>query len=725
MSVGAYIVALAYIAAIAVLAGATAVTLRRGLLPGWNGSPARLAEAVLGIAIVVLVAEALGLFGVLTRLGLLTGVMAMAIAARLLTARLPARPAAPAPPAPPVPDWLLGLSLAAAALAVLHWSGGVQDSLAAGIYRQDSAWYHLPLSAGFFQSGDTWSLHFTDPLALTAWLYPQNSELLHAIGMLATENDFLSPLVNLGWLVLALAAGWCVGRPYGLGPATSIATALILDSGMMATQAGNAPSDSAAIFFLLACVALLVNADAMGGGLWGRRSSGALLPAALAAGLAIGTKVSLLAPLAALSIGLVAIAPRRARGRVALIWLAGLFAGGGYWYLRDLLHTGNPLPWLDLGPLPSPDQPELYPRPPHSVADYLDDPGLWPTEFVPRLVTTLGEAWPLVLLAAGAGLAIALRRGHSPLLRMLGCVGVFAAIVYVFIPISASGAEGHPSGFETNLRYLAPALVLGLVLLPLVLPRSRARWIAPMLAGILALNAVTAGDWDLGQVPAGVVWVLALVVAPAGLLALRRRGAARLPAVALAGLVAGMLVLLGYGAQRDYLRDRYVASLAPPADSPGFRASPQWRAIQEWGRGLEEKRIGVVGPPAAYGQYVFYADDLSNRVRYVGTRGAGGAYLPIEDCVDWFSAVNEGAYDYVVVTPATALGPGPVPQESLWTSSDPAAREIVRAGAASVFEIERPLNPRRCDPDRLPPVIRVPGSGFSIPGLTLPPPVEE
>jgi hypothetical protein len=543
--------------------------------------------------------------------------------------------------------------------------------------------------------------------------------------MLATENDFLSPLINLGWLALALGAGWCAGRPYGLGPATSIATALILDSGMMATQAGNAPSDVAAIFFLLACVALLVNADATNAGLWGRRSSGALLLAALAAGLAIGTKVSLLPPLAALSLGLVAIAPRRARSRVALVWLAGLLCGGGYWYLRNLLHSGNPLPWLDLGPLPSPNQPELYPRPPHSVADYLDDPGLWLAEFAPRLVTTLGEAWPLVLIAAGAGLVIALRRGPSPLLRMLGGVGVFAAVVYVFIPISASGAEGHPSGFETNLRYLAPALILGLVLLPLVLPRSRAPWIASALAGILALNAVTAGDWSLSQAPAGLVWVSVLVAAPAALLALRGRVAGRLPAAALAASIAGVLVLLGYGAQRDYLRDRYVASQTPPADSPGFRASPQWRAIQEWGRGLGEKRIGVVGPPAAYGQYVFYADDLSNRVRYVGARGPGGAYLPIEDCIDWFRAVNEGGYDYVVVTPATALGPGPVPQESLWTSSDPAAREIVRAGAASVFAIDRPLDPRRCDPDRLPPIIRVPGSGFSIPGLTLPPPAEE
>ena len=59
----------------------------------------------------------------------------------------------------------------------------------------------------------------------------------------------------------------------------------------------------------------------------------------------------------------------RARGRrsagsalAGALRLGGLaaLAGGGYWYLRNLAHTGNPLPWFtDLGPisLPAPTRP--------------------------------------------------------------------------------------------------------------------------------------------------------------------------------------------------------------------------------------------------------------------------------------------------------------------------------------------------------------------------------
>ena len=81
----------------------------------------------------------------------------------------------------------------------------------------DSTWYHGPFAAGFLQSGDTWDLHFIAPQFL-AWFYPANSELFHAVGMLAFGRDILSPLLNLGWLAGCLLAGWCVGRPFGSRP---------------------------------------------------------------------------------------------------------------------------------------------------------------------------------------------------------------------------------------------------------------------------------------------------------------------------------------------------------------------------------------------------------------------------------------------------------------------------------------------------------------------------
>ena len=119
----------------------------------------------------------------------------------------------------------------------------------------------------------------------------------------------------------------------------------------------------------------------------------------LAAGLAAGTKLNFLLPAAVL-------VDRPGRDRAArpevaaLAAIAGLaaLAGGGYWYLRNLVHTGNPLPWFDhLGPisLPAPEQ-ALGGREAHSVLGYLTDGSVWSDWFLPGLHHGLGFLWPLL-----------------------------------------------------------------------------------------------------------------------------------------------------------------------------------------------------------------------------------------------------------------------------------------------------------------------------------------
>ena len=47
---------------------------------------------------------------------------------------------------------------------------------------------------------------------------------------------------------------------------------------------------------------------------------------------------------------------------------------GGFWFARNLIQAGNPLPWIKAGPLPGPDQLDIDIREPHTVAHYLLPP---------------------------------------------------------------------------------------------------------------------------------------------------------------------------------------------------------------------------------------------------------------------------------------------------------------------------------------------------------------
>src|SRR5262249_4392993 len=171
--------------------------------------------------------------------------------------------------------------------------------------------------AGFFQSGETMELHFIAPQFL-AWFYPANSELFHALGMLAFGRDLLSPLLNIGWFAGCLLAAWCIGRPYRVAPWSLILGAVALSVPALADQAGEARNDIVGIFFLLAAVAVALNA--WGGAGSGDRpggagSVGALAVAGLAVGLAAGTKLNFLLPAVILMLGLALAAPRGRRWR--------------------------------------------------------------------------------------------------------------------------------------------------------------------------------------------------------------------------------------------------------------------------------------------------------------------------------------------------------------------------------------------------------------------------
>src|SRR4051812_9209961 len=202
---GRYLLGAAEVGLLVACAWIGASSLRSRLAPTFSGSPAALATLVLGLALLIWVAELLGTFGLFEPLPYLLAVAILGVALSTLLPRMsgdqggrgqlgPQRPThPPAGPAGRSISIPTLIALAIAAIALVHCADATRLRLDTGMTGFDTTWYHAPFAAGFFQSGDTWGLHLIAPQFL-AWFYPANAEVVHAIGMNAFDRDLLSPL---------------------------------------------------------------------------------------------------------------------------------------------------------------------------------------------------------------------------------------------------------------------------------------------------------------------------------------------------------------------------------------------------------------------------------------------------------------------------------------------------------------------------------------------------
>jgi hypothetical protein len=791
ISAGSYILSAAGLAALALSLGFSAVRLRQRLLPDWEGAPAHLVEAILAIAILLWLAELLGLFGLLYASTLLAASLLLAAAVFWRVdasgrgtkggdpAETPGEGAPSAggteggsrttPPAgPPFPrDRTRGQALMAliavgvVAVVFAHWGLTAKDALGRGIFNFDSLWYHMPFATEIAQSHSVTGLHYTETV-FTNWLYPQNSELLHAVGILFSDRDTLSLFLNFGWLAIAFLAAWCIGRPYGKEALSVAAVAILLECHtLVVREPGAAKNDVMAAALILAAIAILINA-------WATQRARAsasrgeepvdvgeepveeaeaedrLLPgwplaaAGLATGLAAGTKWTTLGMAAALTVAVLALAPARKRWAATGWWFLPALAGGGFWYLRNLIVAGNPLPQLkELGPvsLPHPERLQTG-RPDFSIVHYATDTTVWRDYFGPGLDQAFGALWPLVVGGAVAGGALALLRGGSRVVRWSGFAAVVGFLLYLVTPLSAAGAEGAPVGFAINIRYAIPALLAGAALLPLGIwarekaiggspppesrgsgssqlargshpspssqpartsQPSRGEWVllAVLLAVMVLTNRADAVLRDPDRFFGLLIATLAVLV-PAALLFVYRRGRTR-EATAGFALLAIAIVAIGYPLQRDYLRDRF----GPGAGIPGMNLDSAY----SWARDVSDARVGLAGTTAGFLQYGFYGTELSNRVRYLGEKGPHAAFNAIPDCRDFRSAVNAADLDYLVTSPfLNFIHPDkPIPSpEAGWLRGGRGVTLIDRSGPVAVWRLRAPLDPDTCGPANAP-----------------------
>jgi len=731
VDLGCYLLSVVKVAAVAASLGFAGYRLRQRLLPAWGGSPARLVEVIAAVALLTWLGELLGTFNLLYGGTLVAGSVLIAVLALLLTSRSPdvsqresQSPAGGAVGGPtteealatggrggtaatgPAGHWLSSLVvIGVIALVVFHWGITTKHALDRGIFNFDSLWYHMPFSADMAQSHSTTGMWHVETV-FTNWFYPQNSELLHAVGILLTERDTLSLFLNFGWLAVAVLAAWCVGRPYGRGQLSVVAVAILLECHtLVVREPGAAKNDLMAAALLLAGIAILVEA-------WSRRSSSKgligwpLAAAGLAVGMAAGTKVTVLAMAAALSVAVLVLAPAGRRWAAAGWWFVPTLLGGGYWYLRNLVVAGNPLPAVEsLGPisLPHPERLQIG-RPDFDIVHYATDTGVWSEYFTPGLHDAFGTLWPLVVGGALAAALWALLGGRDRIVRGVGAVALFGMLAYLFTPLSAAGAEGEPVGFAINVRFVVPALLVGLALLPLprALDGPRRQW--GLLAALVLVFLLTDRPDEALRDPSrpfALLLAVLVVAIPVALLYARARGAARGVVLGGCAALAIAVVAIGYPVQRHYLDSRFANDGPAEEWIPGMDLDSTYR----WARGVEDARIGVAGTSAGFAGYGLYGTDLSNQVVYLGEKGPHGAFNAIPDCAAFRAAVNAAELDYLVTSPfLNFLHPDdPVPSpEARWLRGESAVSPVLRSGPVTVWRVDGELDPAACGPANAP-----------------------
>lgn len=692
--------------------------MRAWLLPDWGGAIAVLADSVLVVGALCAIGQLLGSVG-LFRLIPVTLVCASAgVGAAVLAHRQRGSQAIDGPRQPRVQQPRVELAVAgiAVALVTAMWSTWVAQAYEFGIGNGDSVWYHLPIAARFVQDGWITNLQFLNGEALVTY-YPANGSLLHAFGFLAFGHDDLSLVLNFAILPLVLLGGWCIGQRRGTGPAALTGVAVVMALPIVtATQPGSAKDDALSVAFFLAAVALAMHA--------GRRAPGLVISGA-AAGLALGAKLTMLVPFTALGIGVLIVCARSGRRALAGGWWIAAAVTGSFWYLRNLIAVGNPVPSfdVDLGPigLPSPPTPSIDRFGP-AIVEFLTSNDAWSRTFRPGFENAFGPAWPAIVgfAVAGAVLGIIKLRGID---RAVGVSALAVGMAFLVTPgtafavgvIDVRGASTTALLiFAYNLRYLVPALAAGLALLPLApwFERGSARLalLGTYAAVLLVTQASDSGlrAWSPNHESVAFVVLGSVLVlfASAGLFRARQRTAnsqrgnrAERRQGRLLWMVIGLTIIIvigpGWIASRSYHDDRYATH--PLND---------WVKTQH----IRSKRIAMAGFDA---QYPLLGDDLSNHVQYVGRRGREGAFAPFDDCMAWRRALRRGRYDYVVTptdVPTPTLGydlarwklgraggePPNEPIESAWNRSDPGLERVYERAGATVYRVGPKVSARGC-----------------------------
>jgi len=340
----------------------------------------------------------------------------------------------------------------------------------------DGVTYHLSAVADFVRSGTPSELVQSSYVFPTA-NHPLTNELLLSWPVGIARSFVPATLWTPLMLLLAGLASWVGLRSLGVEVrvrALAVAALCLLPLNVEHLNEPN--SDTPALAWLLCAAALAAGAN---------RRPALLVPAVLAGGLALGTKTTVLWPLAVALGGGAYLARRHLRRLAWPLALAGATAAavGGYWYARNTVDHGYPLwpfldaPWSD----PVPRLLKLF------SYGFIDRPGMTLQGRVDEYVKTL--AGGVLLIPAALLLPFAARRRE---VSAAAAVAVVAVFLWTNAPITGLGDVIGLENFSISaLRYLLPAMAVAVLTVALATRAGGAVRIAA--TGALAIAVV----WNL------------------------------------------------------------------------------------------------------------------------------------------------------------------------------------------------------------------------------------
>ncbi|MCC5876383.1 MAG: hypothetical protein JJU11_09225 [Candidatus Sumerlaeia bacterium] len=343
----------------------------------------------------------------------------------------------------------------------------------------DDLAYHFVTVTGWMRSGS-----LSHPLIAMGSYYPFNPHLLSFYLTLPTGNIRWTWLASVFWSLLAMASIIRLGSTMGSVNRAHfmlVASVFAFSGSILWMTRIFCSSDLAGASALIAAAVYLVpTTDDTA-----RDRNASLLVAGLMCGFAIGTKPTYLVPAAVLLLGALVLPMLRDRLDFGRVWRASIrpamilggavFFTGSFWYIRNLIISGNPLfPIRSIffsGPIRSRH------IEPTVLATYLFkqpfDPAVWSKSILSLL------DWPLVSgIVAFLGLLLACiyiaallwsgdrQRNFSMLENpmswiVLSAVAMFA--MHIFSPFSGSTLDG--SRLMVFSRYIVYVFIVGLLAL--------------------------------------------------------------------------------------------------------------------------------------------------------------------------------------------------------------------------------------------------------------------